>query len=469
MKFLIYNTLTRKKEELITVEPDKVKLYTCGPTVYNFAHIGNLRTYIFEDLLKKSLSYIGYEVKHVMNITDVGHLESDGDLGEDKMALGASREKKTVWEIARFYEEAFLKDCELLNIEKPSVICRATEHIEDMIEFIKILEEKGFTYIANGNVYFSIDKYENYNKLANLSMEELQAGSRVDIDPYKKNPLDFVLWFTNSKFTNQIMQWQSPWGKGFPGWHIECSAMSIKYLGEQIDIHCGGVDHIPVHHSNEIAQSESALGHRWVNYWMHGEFLVLNKGKMSKSSGDFLTIDRLAEEGFTPLDYRYFCMQSRYRKQLVFSFESLKEAQNALSKLKNRIKIISKYIESDENIDANKTNQYKNKFIEQISSDLNLPNAFTVLAEVIKSELLNNAEKIYLIKDFDKVFSLNLVEEEQSVDDIDIHWIEELIEERNKARAQRNWTKADEIRKLLLSRGIELVDTKEGTEWRYKK
>lgn len=468
MKFLIYNTLTRKKEELITVEPDKVKLYTCGPTVYNFAHIGNLRTYIFEDILKKSLSYIGYEVKHVMNITDVGHLESDGDLGEDKMALGASREKKTVWEIARFYEEAFLKDCELLNIEKPSVICRATEHIEDMIEFIKILEEKGFTYIANGNVYFSIDKYENYNKLANLSMEELQAGSRVDIDPYKKNPLDFVLWFTNSKFTNQIMQWQSPWGKGFPGWHIECSAMSIKYLGEQIDIHCGGVDHIPVHHSNEIAQSESALGHKWVNYWMHGEFLVLNKGKMSKSSGDFLTIARLVEEGFSPLDYRYFCMQSRYRKQLTFSFQSLKEAQKSLDKLKNKINYISKNIEQDEKIDVNKVKQYENKFMEQISNDLNLPNAFTVLTEVIKDELINNAEKIYLIKDFDKVFSLNLVEKE-SDNNTDSHWIEQLIEERNNARMQKDWAKADEIRKALLCHSIELVDTKEGTEWKYKK
>lgn len=468
MKFLIYNTLTRKKEELITVEPDKVKLYTCGPTVYNFAHIGNLRTYIFEDILKKSLSYIGYEVKHVMNITDVGHLESDGDLGEDKMALGASREKKTVWEIARFYEEAFLKDCELLNVEKPSVICRATEHIEDMIEFIKILEEKGFTYIANGNVYFSIDKYENYNKLANLSMEELQAGSRVDIDPYKKNPLDFVLWFTNSKFTNQIMQWQSPWGKGFPGWHIECSAMSIKYLGEQIDIHCGGVDHIPVHHSNEIAQSESALGHKWVNYWMHGEFLVLNKGKMSKSSGDFLTIARLVEEGFSPLDYRYFCMQSRYRKQLTFSFQSLKEAQKSLDKLKNKINYISKNIEQDEKIDVNKVKHYENKFMEQISNDLNLPNAFTVLTEVIKDELINNAEKIYLIKDFDKVFSLNLVEKE-SDNNTDSHWIEQLIEERNNARMQKDWAKADEIRKALLSHSIELVDTKEGTEWKYKK
>lgn len=272
MKFSVYNTLTRAKEEIIPVEKGRIKLYTCGPTVYNYAHIGNLRTYIFEDVLKKAMEYTGLEVRHVMNITDVGHLESDSDTGEDKMALGASREKKTVWEIARFYEEAFLKDCRLLNIAAPTIVCRATEHIEDMIKFIQILEHKGFTYIANGNVYFSIEKYPDYARLANLSMEELEAGSRVEVDPFKKNPLDFVLWFTNSKFSNQIMQWESPWGKGFPGWHIECSAMSMKYLGERIDIHCGGVDHIPVHHTNEIAQSESAVGHKWVNYWMHGEF-----------------------------------------------------------------------------------------------------------------------------------------------------------------------------------------------------
>jgi cysteinyl-tRNA synthetase len=254
------------------------------------------------------LKYVGYDVRHVMNITDVGHLESDGDSGKDKMALGAEREKKTVWEIARFYEDAFFKDCGELNIERPTIVSRATEHIEDMIKLIRILEEKGFTYEANGNIYYSIDKFKDYNKLANLSMEELEAGSRVDIDPHKRNPLDFVLWFTNSKFTNQIMQWDSPWGKGFPGWHLECSAMSIKYLGERIDIHCGGVDHIPVHHTNEIAESEGALGHKWVNYWMHGEFLVLNNEKMSKSSGDFLTLSKLIEKGYSPLDYRYFCM-----------------------------------------------------------------------------------------------------------------------------------------------------------------
>ncbi|WP_315116407.1 cysteine--tRNA ligase [uncultured Clostridium sp.] len=469
MDFKIYNTLSRIKEELIPIEEGKVGLYTCGPTVYNFAHIGNLRTYIFEDVLKKSLTYLGYEVKHVMNITDVGHLESDGDSGEDKMALGASREKKTVWEIARFYEEAFLKDCQELNIEAPSVTSRATEHIEDMIQFIKILEEKGFTYIANGNVYFSIDKFEDYNKLANLTLEELEAGNRVEVDPYKKNPLDFVLWFTNSKFTNQIMQWESPWGKGFPGWHIECSAMSIKYLGDRIDIHCGGVDHIPVHHTNEIAQSESALGHKWVNYWMHGEFLVLNKGKMSKSSGDFLTLSRLVEEGYSPLDYRYFCLQSRYRKQLLFSFESLEEARKALKKLRNKVNNIVKNKLEDEKIDENKIYNYKEKFSFQISDDLNLPNAFTVLEEVIKETTLNNNEKAYLIEDFDRVFSLNLLSEEETKEIlIDEKWVEGLIEERNTARKNKDWARGDEIREILLSNNIEIIDSKEGTTWRVK-
>ncbi|MBU5484705.1 cysteine--tRNA ligase [Clostridium sp. MSJ-11] len=469
MDFKVYNTLSRVKEKLIPIEEGKVGIYTCGPTVYNFAHIGNLRTYIFEDVLKKSLTYLGYEVKHVMNITDVGHLESDGDSGEDKMALGASREKKTVWEIARFYEEAFLKDCEKLNVETPSIISRATEHIEDMIQFIKILEEKGFTYIANGNVYFSIDKFEDYNKLANLTLEELEAGNRVEVDPYKKNPLDFVLWFTNSKFTNQIMQWESPWGKGFPGWHIECSAMSIKYLGDRIDIHCGGVDHIPVHHTNEIAQSESALGHKWVNYWMHGEFLVLNKGKMSKSSGDFLTLSRLVEEGYSPLDYRYFCLQSRYRKQLLFSFESLEEARKALKKLKNKVNNIVNNKLEDEKIDENKIYSYKEKFSSQISDDLNLPNAFTVLEEVIKEGTLNNNEKAYLIEDFDRVFSLNLLSEEETKEILmDEKWVEELIEERNIARKNKDWARGDEIREILLSNNIEIIDSKEGTTWRVK-
>ncbi|MEA4960246.1 cysteine--tRNA ligase [Lutispora sp.] len=470
MKFSVYNTLTRAKEEIIPVEEGRIRLYTCGPTVYNYAHIGNLRTYIFEDVLKKSMEYTGLKIRHVMNITDVGHLESDSDTGEDKMALGASREKKTVWEIARFYEEAFLRDCRLLNIEAPAIVCRATEHIEDMIKFIQILEDKGFTYIANGNVYFSIEKYPDYARLANLSMEELEAGSRVEVDPFKKNPLDFVLWFTNSKFSNQIMQWESPWGKGFPGWHIECSAMSMKYLGERIDIHCGGVDHIPVHHTNEIAQSESAVGHKWVNYWMHGEFLVIDSGKMSKSSGDFLTLSRLIEEGYSPLDYRHFCLQSRYRKQLVFSFESLKESQRALKKLKSRIKNIVESQRDDEIPDMRKVKEYQDRFAEQIADDLNIANAFTVLSEVIKSDMLNNTEKIYLIDDFDKVFSLNLTaaEEMNDSDNIDEEYIEALILERNKARKEKDWAKADEIRNTLLEHNIELIDSKDGTAWKVK-
>lgn len=469
MSFFIYNTLTRKKEELIPIEEGKIRLYTCGPTVYNFAHIGNLRTYIFEDVLKKSLKYAGYDVRHVMNITDVGHLESDGDSGEDKMALGAEREKKTVWEIARFYEDAFLKDCEKLNIERPTIVSRATEHIEDMIKLIRILEEKEFTYEANGNIYYSIDKFKDYNKLANLSMKELEAGSRVDIDPHKRNPLDFVLWFTNSKFTNQIMQWDSPWGKGFPGWHLECSAMSIKYLGERIDIHCGGVDHIPVHHTNEIAESEGALGHKWVNYWMHGEFLVLNNEKMSKSSGDFLTLSKLIEKGYSPLDYRYFCMQSRYRKQLLFNYENLTEAQKSLKKLRNKIANIAGSRTNDEKIHEDKIKNYKDKFSEEISDDLNLPNAFTVLFHVIKDDTLNNSEKIVIIEDFDTVFSLQLVNKVNGErNDADDKWIQQLISERNDARGNKDWKRADEIRETLLKNNIELIDSKEGTTWKHK-
>ena len=468
MKFSVYNTLTGIKEEVIPIEEGKIKLYTCGPTVYNYAHIGNLRTYIFEDVLKKSMEYMGLEVKHVMNITDVGHLESDSDTGEDKMALGAIREKKTVWEIAKFYEDAFLNDCQLLNITAPTIICRATEHIEDMINFIQVLEDKGFTYIANGNVYFSIEKYPNYAKLANLSLEELEAGSRVDVDPFKKNPLDFVLWFTNSKFSNQIMQWESPWGTGFPGWHIECSAMSMKYLGDRIDIHCGGVDHIPVHHTNEIAQSESAIGHKWVNYWMHGEFLVLDNGKMSKSSGDFLTLSRLIEEGYSPLDYRHFCLQSRYRKQLKFSFESLTESQKAFKKLKSRIKNIVEGKTNNEVVDKSKIKEYQDKFATQIGNDLNIANAFTVLTEVIKDNILNNSEKVYLIEDFDKVFSLNLTKDEETINinNVDEEYIHKLIVERNKARNEKDWVRADEIRNILLKSNIELIDSRDETIWK---
>ncbi len=468
MSFYLYNTMTRNKEEFIPANKNKVGMYTCGPTVYNYAHIGNLRTYIFEDALKKSLEYVGYKVKHVMNVTDVGHLQSDGDEGEDKMALGASREHKTVWEIAKFYEDAFFEDCKKLNVKRPTVVCRATEHIEDMIKFVQKLEDRGYTYESNGNVYFEIDKFEDYTKLANLSIDELEAGSRIEIDPNKKNPLDFVLWFTNSKFSNQIMQWDSPWGRGFPGWHLECSTMSIKYLGENIDIHCGGIDHIPVHHTNEIAQSEAALGHKWVNYWVHGEFLVLDGGKMSKSSGDFLTVSKLEEEGFSPLDYRYFCLQSKYRKQLVFSFESLKDAQNGYKALKKKIGTILTNIDETYNMNKELISTYQEKFKAQISDDLNIANAFTVLNEVIKDGELNNKEKAFLIEDFDKVFSLNLMTIEKEAIEVDEKLINHLIEERNIARKEKNYKRSDEIRAQLLDMNIEVLDSKEGTSWRVK-
>lgn len=468
MSFYIYNTLTRSKEELVTVKKDKVGMYTCGPTVYNYAHIGNLRTYIFEDVLKKSLEYVGYKVKHVMNVTDVGHLQSDGDEGEDKMALGASREHKTVWEIAKFYEDAFFEDCEKLNVKRPTVICRATEHIDDMIKFIQKLEEKGYTYESNGNVYFEIDKFPDYTKLANLSIDELEAGSRIEIDPNKKNPLDFVLWFTNSKFSNQIMQWDSPWGRGFPGWHLECSAMSVKYLGEKIDIHCGGIDHIPVHHTNEIAQSECALGHKWVNYWVHGEFLVEDGSKMSKSSGDFLTVSRLEREGFDPLDYRYFCLQSKYRKQLIFRFESLKDAQNGYKALKKKIGAILSNVEESEGLNKEVVSAYQEKFKAQICDDLNIANAFTVLNDVIKDSTLNNKEKAFLIEDFDKVLSLDLMKIEKEAVEVDEELVNRLIAERNEARANKNYGRSDEIRAELLAMNIEVLDSKEGTTWRVK-
>lgn len=474
MSFYIYNTLSRKKEEFVPLKENEVSLYTCGLTVYNYAHIGNLRTYIFEDLLKKSLEYNGYKVKHVMNVTDVGHLQSDADTGEDKMAMGAEREHKSVWEIARFYEKAFLEDFKNLNIRRPDVLCRATEHIDDMIKLIKVLEEKGYTYISNGNVYYSIDKFKDYNKLANLSLEELHAGNRIEVDVNKRNPLDFVLWFTNSKFTNQIMIWDSPWGKGFPGWHLECSAMAIKYLGERIDIHCGGIDHIPVHHTNEIAQSEGALGHKWVNYWVHGDFLVVNgkdgeNGKMSKSTGEFLTVSKLIKDGFSPLDYRYLCLQSRYRKQLVFNYDILLDAQTAYKKLKKKIMSISAAIVDNESIDSDKINYYKSKFKDAINDDLNMPNAISILSEAIKDSSLNNKEKIYLAGDFDKVFSLDLLVEEDEIQNdtlIDEEHIKKLMSERNEARKNKNWALSDEIRNKLLEMNIEIIDSKEGSTWK---
>lgn len=467
MEIKFYNTMTKSLEVFIPLEENKVKIYTCGPTVYNFAHIGNLRTYIFEDVLKKVLEYNGYEVEHVMNITDVGHLQSDGDEGEDKMNLGSIRENKSVLEIARFYEMEFINDINKLNISPANTIARATEHVDDMIDMIKKLESNGYTYISNNNVYFSIDKFEKYAELANLNINELIIGSRVDVDNNKKNPLDFVLWFVNSKYDNHILQWDSPWGVGFPGWHIECSAMAAKYLGEYLDIHCGGVDHIPIHHTNEIAQTEGAFGHRWVNYWMHGEFLILDNGKMSKSSGEFITLDKLIKEGYDPLVYRYYVLNSKYRKPLVFSFERLEEAKKSFSNLKQKIYSITSNINSREIKNIEIIKEYKNQFKSFINDDLNIANAFTVLYDVIKDLELSNFEKKVIIADFDKVFSLSLLEG-LNIETIKIKWIEELIKERNIARKNKDWRKSDRIRDVLLENNIEISDTREGTTWNIK-
>lgn len=466
----IYNSLSRTIEDFKPIDENLVKMYTCGPTVYNFAHIGNLRTYIHEDVLEKTLRYLGYNVKRVMNITDVGHLESDADDGEDKMLKGAKRENKTVWEIAQFYTDAFFDDTEKLNIKRPEVVAKATDYIGEYIEFIKGLEEKGYTYVANGNVYFDITKVEDYTKLSGMDLDSLMMGSRegVEVDLNKKNPQDFVLWFTKSKFENQAMKWDSPWGVGYPGWHIECSVISLKNLGDQMDIHCGGVDHIPVHHTNEIAQTESYTGKPWVKYWWHSEFLIDNDMKMSKSSGEFLTVSLLVKKGYNPLAYRYFVLNSHYRKQLSFSFDSLASAENAYNKLKSRIKSLKDNGQGNVGENTEFYNKFKSDYEDCLKDDLNTANAITVLYEMLKSEALNNNEKLSLVEDFDKVLSLDLLKEEEieEVHDDLAAYIEEMIEKRQEAKKNKNYQLADQIRAELLEKGIMLEDTRQGVNWK---
>lgn len=459
----LYNTLTRQVEEFIPHEEGVVRMYTCGPTVYHFAHIGNLRTYIFEDILEKGLKYLGYDVKRVMNITDVGHLTSDGDTGEDKMAKGAAREGKTVYEIAKFYTDAFFDDCNKLNIKKPSIVEPASHHINIYIQMITKMLEDGYAYIANGNVYFDISKAKDYYQLSGKNPDDLMIGVRdtVEEDKSKKNPADFVLWFTDSKFGNQDMRWDSPWGLGYPGWHIECSGISGKYLGEYLDIHCGGVDNIFPHHTNEIAQSEAYFGHKWCNYWVHGEHLNDKSGKMSKSKGEFLTVSLLEEKGYDSLSYRYFCLGSHYRKVLEFSYEALDQAETAYKKLKNRISKLDRTPDLHED----KIDYYQDKLKEAISNDLNTSSMLTLVYDVLKDEELTDFTKLYLIDDFDKVLSLNLIEEEQEVDSELESYILEKIEERNQAKKDKNYSLADSIRDELLERGIRLVDSREGTTY----
>ncbi len=466
----LYNSLTRSVEKFEPWSPEKVSLYTCGPTVYNYAHIGNLRTYIHEDILEKTLEYLGYNVDRVMNITDVGHLESDADEGEDKMLLSALREKKTIWDVAEYYTEAFFKDCEKLNIKKPEVIAKATDYIEAYIEFIQGLEAKGYTYVANGNVYYDISKFEGYTKLSKLNLDTLKIAHREDVeeDTHKKNPQDFVLWFTKSKFEKQAMKWESPWGMGYPGWHIECSVIALKNLGERLDIHCGGVDHIPIHHTNEIAQTEGYTGKKWTKYWWHGEFLIDHSGKMSKSSGEFLTVSLLEAKGFDPLSYRYYVLNSHYRKQLAFSFESLEMAEKAYVKLKERTAPFTSIPTDDVQL-SKKGLSLLEAFESFLRDDLNTANAITVLYEVLKSDALDQ-EKAFLIQKMDQVLSLDLLEAKESsateLSDEETAEIVKLIEERKTAKKEKNFARADAIRDELKEKGIELMDTPEGTTWK---
>ena len=455
-----YNTLTRKTEEFIPNEEGKVKLYTCGPTVYHYAHIGNLRSYIFEDILEKTFKYLDYDVKRCMNITDVGHLTSDSDSGEDKMLKGAKREHKTVLEIADYYTEEFKKDCNALNIRWPDIVSKATDNIDFYIKMITKLLDDGYAYTSGGNVYFDVSRLDDYYALTNHKIDEMVVGVRegVEEDSNKRNQADFALWFTKSKFDDQELKWESPWGYGYPGWHIECSCIAIKNLGEYLDIHCGGVDNIFPHHTNEIAQSEAYLGHKWCNYWLHGEHLNDQSGKMSKSKGEFLTLNLLKEKGYNPLSYRFMCLNSHYRKVLVFSYDALNQNEDTLNKLKNKIKNII----DDNNYNEDDFNKYNNRFKEALENDLNTSNALTVLYDVLKADIGNDT-KLKLIESFDKVLSLDLLKTKEVDRELEDK-INKLIEERNNYKKEKNYEKADEVRKQIEDLGVKIKDTREGTE-----
>ena len=467
---ILYNTLGQKKQEFKTHTEGIVNMYTCGPTVYHFAHIGNLRTYIMEDVLEKYLRYEGYKVNRVMNITDVGHLASDADTGEDKMLKGAKREKKTVLEIADFYTKAFFEDCKKLNIKTPDVVEPATCCVDEFIEMVETLLKKGYAYEAGGNVYFDTSKLDKYYVFGNQSEEDLAVGVRDSVteDEYKKNKTDFVLWFTKSKFEDQELKWESPWGLGYPGWHIECSAISIKHGGEYLDLHCGGVDNAFPHHTNEIAQSEAYLGHEWCPHWFHVLHLLDSTGKMSKSKGEFLTVSLLESKGYNPLVYRMFCLQSHYRKPLTFTFESLDNAAVAYNKLTSRIA----NLKAEGEIETEKAEQYKAKFREGMGNDLNTSLGLTCLYDVLKADI-NDATKLHLIEDFDSVLSIGLISaaekirasKDESVNSDFASEIEELIAKRQKARAEKDWATADRIRDELAARKIVIKDTPQGVKW----
>lgn len=461
-KLFLFNTLSRAKEEFIPLETGKAGMYCCGPTVYNFAHIGNLRAYFFEDILKRVLLYNGYDVKHVMNITDVGHLVSDDDEGEDKMEKGASREGKTVWEIAEFYTEAFKNDIAMLNILPPTVYCKATDFIKEQIDMVNCLDEKGYTYKTNDGVYFDTQKFPEYGKLALLDIEGLEEGKRIAFSDEKKHKTDFALWKFSPKDQKRQMEWESPWGTGFPGWHIECSAMSIRFLGRHFDIHCGGVDHIPIHHTNEIAQAEACTGEKFVNYWLHGEFLIEEKGKMSKSAGEFLRLKTLVDKGYSPLDYRYFLLMTHYRKKIKFSFDNLDAARNGYQNLKNRIKEIKSAAPQKSNSLTDEALKYKTKFHESINDDLNIGEGLAILWDALKDNALNDSDKVLLANEFDEILGLDLNKiEAEKPDDVPEEIIG-LANKRKEAKAAKDFKLADELRQQIKEKGYELLDKKGG-------
>lgn len=470
----LYNSLTRTRELFTTREPGKVSMYTCGPTVYHYAHVGNLRSYIMEDVLEKYLRYSGYDVKRVMNITDVGHLTSDADTGEDKMLKGAKREHKSVMQIAEFYTNAFFEDCRKLNIKRPDYVQPATGCIAEFIKMIETLLEKGYAYRAGGNIYFDTSKLEKYYVFGGFTEEDLAVGVRdtVEEDSNKRNKSDFVLWFTKSKFDSQELKWDSPFGVGYPGWHIECSCIAEKYCGEYLDIHCGGIDNVFPHHTNEIAQSESAFGHEWCHYWFHVHHLNTDGGKMSKSKGDILTVSVLESKGYDPLVYRFFCLQSHYRKNLLFSWDNLDNAKNAYSKLIARIAQLNP---ADGEVDSAAFSDGRSRFTEALDNDLNTSLAITAVYDVFKLKT-NDATKLALIGDFDRVLGLDLIghaesarknekPEESGADPELDEYVKSMIEARRNAKAERNYAEADRIRAELAERGVTLIDTKEGTAY----
>ena len=462
MALRLFNTVTHRVETFASIDPSQVRMYCCGPTVYDYAHVGNLRTYIFEDILRRTLELFGHSVVHVMNITDVGHLQSDADAGDDKMEVAARREQKSPWELARHYEAEFFRHTDLLRIKRPTVVCRATEHVSEMIAMISRLIERGHAYVVQGNVYFDVATFPEYANFAGIDLQNQAATDRVEPDPRKRGPWDFVLWFSQSKYPNQVMKWPSPWGTGFPGWHIECSAMASKYLGDHFDIHCGGIDHIPVHHTNEIAQSESCYGSRWVNYWLHAEFLEVDEAKMSKSSGSFMHLDQLIEDGFTPLAYRYLLLTAHYRSKLRFSYESLKAAQRSFMGLINLTRQWRRGAKSETTLRHDAVVEIQAQFRERLSNDLHLPEAVAFLWTVARDQHISPKEKLAALSYFDQVLGLDL--------DIDVNVpLSEgqmsLIKRREEARRLKDWKTADLLRAELAAEGVFLRDGPTGPEW----